>query len=402
MDAEVAVVGLGSVGSMAAWQLSMAGVSTIGFDQFGLGDPRNAASGESRGLVRSLHPRREFIPLIDRAIDLWRELQRLSGQSLYLESGALMLGKQASPRMSSLVATASQDRSGLEVLASEEIRHRYPAHLVDSTDIGVYEPKGGVLRSDLAVVAAGQLAVRYGTKLHTGHPVELIDPGPAGVRIEAGGSSYTVKKVIVTPGAWVSTLLPGIGSLVTAHRISLAWYAATNRALFTPERFPIFIRADAGAPGARNWEGDDYFGMPAIDGGSVKFARLNTLGPVQPGARIEQDIEDDIIRADSGYLRRYLTGVHDHPHRTHVAMDGFTPDGAPMIGHLPHQKDIIIATGFSGSGFRVAPAVGEILMQLATSQAVTFGAVSEFSIDRFDVGQQPSGLGPLCRTTPSA
>ncbi|MBB6377162.1 sarcosine oxidase [Pseudonocardia eucalypti] len=365
------------MGSMAAWQLAAAGTDVLAFEQFGIGDRRTAAGGESRALFRALEPRTGPTPLVDRAIQLWEQLEEESGHSLYVRSGTLVIGKRSSARMRALVDLAGGGR-GLEVLDHLETRRRYPAHIVGPDDLAVFENQGGALRSEPAVVAAARLAGKRGARFVTGHPVTRIESGPAGVTLEAGGRTYRARKAVVTPGLWTSTLLPELAPHVVTRRCALSWWAANDPALFTPERFPCFVRESAG----RARSGAEYFGMPALDGSSVKFAKLDTYGLVAPTDRLDQYLEDAVIETDRARLRESLTGLHDYPHRIHVAMEGFTADGAPVIGPLPGRENVIVAAGFSGGGFRIASAMGEVLAGIATSGTVP-ESVAGLSVERF-------------------
>ncbi|MGW6659665.1 N-methyl-L-tryptophan oxidase [Rhodococcus sp. NPDC055024] len=382
MDADVIVVGVGTMGSMAAWQLASAGVDVIGIDQFGIGDRRIAAGGESRGLVRSLIHRPGSFTVSARAIELWRQLQEESGKSLYVESGSLLIGHKSAARMQQVIGMARTAGPDFEVLDHRDLEHRYPAHVVGPSDVGVYEREGGVLRSDLAVIAAAQRAVDLGARMVTGHAVDRIESDSTGVTVEAGGTTYRARKVVVTPGPWTSALLPELAAIVATYRIMIAWYSVNEPALFTPERFPSFVRGDDDTTGSQGVLGENYFGFPSLDGGSIKFAKLNVCGPVTPTDRLDQYVEDELIRADQERLRATLHGVHDHPHRTLIAMEGFTADSNPVIGSLPSRENVIVAAGFSGSGFGYASAVGEILKDLATTGRQR-EHMAELAVDRF-------------------
>ncbi|MGW6659662.1 FAD-dependent oxidoreductase [Rhodococcus sp. NPDC055024] len=381
MDADVAVIGTGSIGSMTAWRLAAAGVDTLCFDQFEIGDQRTAASGESRGVVRALHLRPEFGPIVDRSIDLWKHLEAESGRSLYVDSGSLLISKRSSARTQQLIDTVESGHLAMEILDHHEIGRRYPAHLVGPDDVGLFERAGGVVRSDLAVIAAAEVAQRHGARMVTGHAVDRIETRAEGVEIEAGGRVFTARKAVVTPGPWASALLPQLAPYVVAQRIMIAWWAVRDPSLFTPEVFPSFVRGSSDTTGEAVL-GDDYFGFPMVDGGSIKFAKLNTCGTVTPTEPLSQLVEDQLVAADSARVRAYLTGLHDHPHRTHVAMEGFTPDGLPIIGPMFGDQNVIVATGFSGSGFGPAAGWGEVLANLVVSGDAP-PIVSELSPKRF-------------------
>src|SRR5437660_3447070 len=114
-DFEVIVVGLGAMGSSAAYHLAKNGLRVLGLDQFH--PPHNF--GSSHGLTRII---REayfedplYVPLVQRAYELWADLEKQSGQPLLLKTGGLMIG----PREGALVSGAS--RSAQEHKLAQEI-----------------------------------------------------------------------------------------------------------------------------------------------------------------------------------------------------------------------------------------------------------------------------------------
>lgn len=93
MDAEVGIIGVGTMGSMAAWQLAKRDISVIGFEQFGIGHDRSAAGGESRLFRTAYMEGPEYVPLLFQARKLWRKLEEESGNSLLFLNGGLMIGE---------------------------------------------------------------------------------------------------------------------------------------------------------------------------------------------------------------------------------------------------------------------------------------------------------------------
>jgi len=106
LDAEVAVVGLGSMGSQALWQVARRGVSVIGIEQFVPGHDRGSGHGESR-IIRSCYQEGpQYVPLILAAFQHWRELERETGKQLLTENGALFIGDPGGSYLGDVLRTA--------------------------------------------------------------------------------------------------------------------------------------------------------------------------------------------------------------------------------------------------------------------------------------------------------
>src|SRR5438309_8241748 len=124
--AQVVVVGLGSMGSQALWQLARRGVAAIGIEQFAPGHDRGAGHGESR-IIRSCYQEGpQYVPLIQAAFPLWRELEVETDQQLLTENGALFIGRADAGYVPEAIATAQQYDLPHEVLDAAQALRRYP------------------------------------------------------------------------------------------------------------------------------------------------------------------------------------------------------------------------------------------------------------------------------------
>src|SRR5437588_111710 len=115
-DADVLVVGVGSVGSMALWRLAGRGVRAVGLERFEPGHDHGSGHGESR-MIRSAYsegPR--YVPLVREAFGLWRELEAEAGAELLTVTGGLMIGRAAGALVAGALASARAHGLEHEVL----------------------------------------------------------------------------------------------------------------------------------------------------------------------------------------------------------------------------------------------------------------------------------------------
>jgi sarcosine oxidase len=355
----VAVVGLGAIGSATLWALAERGVPAVGFEQYGLGHDHGASGGGTR-LFRMLYTEgAEYLPLLRRARERWQELERRSGQRLLLPSGALTIGREDAELVCRVLAIAREEALAHELLDGVELARRHPQYLAEDDDVAVLDPAGGLLVTHSALIATALEAKRLGAEVRTWTPVLDVRPrtrGGVSLRLADGGQAR-FDRVVVTTGPWIRELVPQLP--VAGRRHVGTWHAVLSGD-FTPEAFPPMMRQS---------ETTFSFGaQPTLDGQSVKF------DVVQPVEAVEDPDELD-DRADHAYLRMVeealphaLRGVHPSTIRSGAWVDGYAPDGHPLIGPLPDAPDIIVLAGFSGHGFKLAPAFGELAAALAAGE----------------------------------
>lgn len=104
MDAEVAVVGAGTMGTMTLWRLARAGITALGFEQYTIGYDRSAAGGESRIFRTAYREGPQYVPALLRAQQLWRELEAETGQDLLALRGGLMIGDASAGELGNVLA----------------------------------------------------------------------------------------------------------------------------------------------------------------------------------------------------------------------------------------------------------------------------------------------------------
>src|SRR5215471_11490009 len=128
MDAEVAVIGTGTMGSMTLWHLARAGIAAIGFEQYTLGHDRSGAGGESRIFRIAYAEGPQYVPLLLRARDLWRELEAETGRDLLAVTGGLTIGDAGSTAVRNVIASAERFSLPHELLDGRALAARYPQH----------------------------------------------------------------------------------------------------------------------------------------------------------------------------------------------------------------------------------------------------------------------------------
>ncbi|GIN22356.1 MAG TPA: FAD-dependent oxidoreductase [Bacillus bacterium] len=363
MDADIGIIGLGTVGSMTLWQLARKGVSVMGFEQFGIGHDYSAAGGESRIFRTAYGEGSEYVPIMKESYRLWRELEKESGNELLHLTGGLMIGEPGTPFMDNVLK--SIERFGLEheILEGEQAEKRFPQHRLLPGEIMVLDKLAGGLRPELAVVSAVKQAEKLGAKVFSHSLVEGIESGRSGVKVFVNGKEYQFGKVVISTGPWTGVFMPDYKSQITIKRLAMGWFAAKDIKKFRADRFPVYIR-ESGE--------DKFYGTPTFDGSMVKAAFYINYGILEHPNDLSRTIMPEDLELLRNAVKQYLPDLYPDPVRASVYMDGFTPDEHALVGSIDDQDRIILLGGFSGHGFKMATAIGKIASDLVLEGKTTF------------------------------
>ena len=357
MDAEVAVIGVGTMGSMTLWQLARRGISAMGFEQFGIPHDRSAHGAETRIFRTAYMEGAPYVPLLRAALQGWRELEQETGRAVLRMTGGLSIGDPGADWMQRVMVSIREFQLEHEVLDAGQASRRFPQHRLLPDDAVIVDKQAGYLRPEFAVASAVARAEQLGAVVHRYTRVEAIEPAGGSVRIPAGGRTLTFREAVITTGPWAGTLLPELAGSLAVHRLVATWFSAKEPAQYEPDRFPIFIRHSPGM--------DMMSGVPSVDGGSVKLMVDRDFGRYDADS-LDRSLRDEDLQSISAVVGEHLVGLYSDPIRVGVYMDGYTPDEHPIVGIHPDAPELVLIVGFSGHGFKMAPVFGEIAADLAS------------------------------------
>ena len=367
VDADVAVIGLGAVGSSAAWRLAARGLDVLGFEQFEPGHALGGSTGATRLFRVACLEHPGLTPIARRARDLWRELETSSGRALFHETGGVMIGPPDSRIIAGTLRAADAHHLPVERLDIDEVARRFPAHARHNPgDVGVWDPEAGIVRPEAAIVAAVAAARAAGARIHTGTHVTAIEPDDAGVTVRTADAEFRVRHVAVTSGPWISRFVPELP--LTPHRVVMTWFRARDGHDANLDVVPVFVRT---VPGHDTWIWG-HGAMPGADGFDAKVGPEfdGPFTPDDPDA-IDREIhpgETDEIR---DLVAATLPALDPWPSGVTTCIMTHTPDGQFVVGPTAHPR-VVVGGGCSGHSFKHASALGELVAQsIVGEQAFT-------------------------------
>jgi sarcosine oxidase len=369
---DVIVIGLGSMGSAAAYHLAARGASVIGLDRFTPPHTRGAHAGGTRIIRMTYAEGSAYVPLLRRAYALWDQLSEATGERLVTPTGGLFLGPEASATVAGALRSARDYGLDHELLDACEVRRRFPAFTPADDDAAVYDEAAGIVRPEAAVSALLGLASAAGADLRYGCTVASWRASDAGVEVTlADGTVLSADRLVVAPGGWAGGLL---GLPIDVQRRVQHYWTPTGSG-YAPGEFPVWIWEDASGLAA--------YGLPAFGpDGWVKAAFHHADDPASAdaGAAAAAPGEEVPVRS---WLRDRIPGIAAAPYAGgKECLYALTPDENFVIGRHPEWERVAVAAGFSGHGFKFVPVVGEILADLSTGVAPSYD-LSLFAPTRF-------------------
>jgi sarcosine oxidase len=356
---DVIVVGLGAMGSATAYHLAKRGHRVLGLDAHPRGHKNGSSHGTTRIIREAYFEAPQYVPLVQRAYELWRELEAESGQHLLTITGGLNIGTSDSEFVSGARKSAQLHRLPYEELTNTEVADRFPGFRLPDEIVAIFEPTAGILEPEACVFAHLDLAARHGADIHHSEPVRRWSTEGDGVRVETEQGSYTASRLVLTAGPWASEMLADLGLPLRVQRIVNVHFAPTEPALFAPDRCPVYLMQ---VP-----EGD-YYGFPALPGEGVKIGR-HDIGEVTAPHTIRRDVDPEEIAMLRDVLDRYMPGAAGDVLWTLTCMYTNTPDRHFVLDRHPAYGNVVYGCGFSGHGFKFASAIGEVMADLAMDGA---------------------------------
>lgn len=348
------------MGAATSWRLAKRAVEVVCFDRHSPPHAFGSTHGESRIIRTAYFEGSFYVPLLEEAFAMWRELEAVSGSQLLRMTGALYIGSASSEAVVGAQQSAKEHNLDVDVLSAAELRRRYRGHITRDGDVAVLDRQAGILDPEGAVTAMLQQVseIRRNTQVDS---------------VESLLTEFDA--VVVAAGPWMPELIDWLPLRI--ERQVHAWLSIARDAdWFGPDRFPVFIR--------QSEQFGDVYGFPALDGSSVKLGRHHDGDFTDPD-HIRRRVDD----ADLDPLRlmaaTYLRGVSGHVRRTLTCMYTNTPDHNFVLDFSPPDRRVVVISACSGHGFKFAPVIGDIAADLVCD-GKTARDISHFSAARFASG----------------
>jgi sarcosine oxidase len=374
MGHDVAVVGLGGMGSAILAHCAARGASVIGLEQFAPVHDLGSSHGKTRMIRKAYFENPAYVPLVLRAYELWRELEHAAGEEILRITGLLSVGEETSEIIRGTLRAASKHDLPVESLSQREVKERYPTLVLWKDEVALFEIDGGVLNPERAVRAHLNLAQSSGAEMHFGVAMESWHATDKGFEIRlTDGAQISASKLVLALGPWFQETLESLGVRIRVQRNIQAWFLPGTHA-YDASDFPAFLIKRRGLPAP-------LYGFPDF-GDGIKAA-FHGLGDLTDAKLVNREVDpardvEPIARA----LEQWMPGAAKTLREAKPCMYTLTSDEHFVIDHHPDHANLILCGGFSGHGFKFAPVVGEIGAELALDGESRHG-IEFLSLGRF-------------------
>ncbi len=351
---KIAIIGAGAVGSSIARFLSDDKQEVHLFEQFSFYHNRGSSHGTSR-ITRKTYPDPLYTRLMTHATELWKELERQTGETLYVETGLITLGRPTNEWLKQCRQSLVQNKIPFEELSPVEVARRFGGFHLEPDEVALYEPSAGFLRADSILQVNLHLALQNGTHLHPNTPARISPSG------EVNGEKFDA--LFVCAGSWLPKILkPLLSNLpklqepeqhLNSLKVHLQHFAYF-RARVEPT-IPVWIDSAE----------DHAYGFPNY-GKGFKVGR-HFYGPeIDPDAPRNTLKEETKALAHHAHLR---LGAEAEPLEVHACLYTVAPQEDFRIFRLPLNIPAFAFSCCSGHGFKFSAWMGWLARELLQGTA---------------------------------
>jgi sarcosine oxidase len=369
------VVGVGGMGSATAYHLARRGLDVLGLERYDIPHTMGSSHGVTRIIRRAYYEHPSYIPLIEQAYDLWDDLAERSGRPVIHRTGSIDAGPADNMVFEGSLQSCEKHDIPHEVLTGGELTERFPGYQLPDDYRALYQPDGGFVVPEQAIIAHVQAAQEEGAEVYARQRVRGWEAtADGGVRVETERATHEADSLVLAAGAWNNKFTDALEGLAVPERQVLAWFQPKTPSLFQPDSFPVW---NLSVPEGR------FYGLPVYDVPGIKLGKYHHRDEqVDP-----DDWDTDPTPADETLLRdftdKYFPEGAGPTMRLATCMFTNSPDEHFILDTLPDHPQVAVGAGFSGHGFKFASVIGEILADLAVD-GETDHPIDMFGLDRFD------------------
>jgi sarcosine oxidase len=374
MKYDVAVVGLGAMGSATAYALANRGTRVVGFDRFAPPHTLGSSHGHTRIIREAYYEHPLYVPLVQRAYELWHEMEKRSGAELLRETGGVWVGPPSGPLVRGALQSAREHHIAHELLDAKELSRRFPAYRARANWQALYERRAGMLFPERCIEAFLAGARQAGADIRLNTPVLSFRAGSSGVSLTTNAGTDQAERIVVAAGAWLPDLAPllDVKLPLEIERQMSHWFdpAATDS------------RYDSSLCPVGLWELDNeelFLTMPN-EGHGVKCGMHHSGAPTTADA-VNRAVSDAENAGAKGVLDEVMPGAAHRLRDARVCLYTNTPDKHFIIDQVADGR-VLLLSPCSGHGFKFASAIGEVAAELLCDGRSRFD-LAPFSLARF-------------------
>jgi len=366
---KVVVVGAGAFGGWTALSLKQQGADVTLVDAWGPGHARASSGGETRIIRATYGQRRIYTRLAARALRLWKDHDLEWSHGCLRTTGALWMSSADTRFGHDSFAALQAEGIAVEMVSTKDAAHRWPQINFSGLESVLFEPDAGYLHARRACAAVVDHFVSLGGRYQV---AEVLPPDDPHIVTLNDGTILPADVVVYACGPWLGRLFPSVlGSRITPTRQVVHYFGVPKgEGLFSSPHLPVWLELGPAV----------MYGFPVDDEKGFKIADDTSGPPMDPTTDRRKITEDDITRVRE-YLTRRFPRMAGAPWLSgEVCQYEATTDSHFIIDTHPDTTKVWLVGGGSGHGFKMGPAIGEIMTAAVLGEAAPDPA---FSLHRF-------------------
>ena len=388
MHYQTIVIGIGSMGAATTYCLAQQGIKTLGLEQFSIVHENGSHAGQSRIIRKAYAEHPDYVPLLKRAYDNWAKFEQTTEESFVNAVGLAYFGYPDAPFIQGVKTSAVEHQIPISKYDSTTGKAQFPwFNLPDDYEV-VWEPGAGYVTPEKTIATFAKQAQKAGAVLQENEAVKQWKIKGNRVEVITNKASYTAEKLIITAGAYASKLLPNFSRPLQVTRQLLAWVRPAQP--IDLSQLPCWVFEVPGVEGI-------YYGFPEVlppwlSEKSTKVTGFKiahhtegqTLTPNQLPPLADQAYIAQETAKLQGFIQTYFPALAGEFVEVKQCLYTYSEDDHFIIDYLPNtDRRVILATGFSGHGFKFVPAIGEVLANLALGNTETDELIDFLRLKRF-------------------
>ncbi len=370
---EAIVVGAGVVGASIAFHLAQRGVETLVLDREG---PAAGSTARSGALVRSHYPTALEADLawerLTGYFEPWGE--RVGGGCGFVRTGfAYLAGEDRAEALRHNVALGRSTGVETSLVGPEELLELDPALDTEGVALAAYEPRGGYADPVATTVGFLRAAQELGARFERRRVAALRIRGDEVAGVEADGGPVEAPVVVLACGAWSVPLLARVGleAPIRPARVQVALFER-------PPSLPTHLTLIDSVLG--------FYARPAAERLTLVGSRSHLRWLDDPDVWDPQP-DPAFVEAAASLVGVRVPALRGAPYRSgRAGVLDVTPDGRPVLGP-EGPEGLYLAVGWSGTGFKKAPAVGAELVRWVVEGSPRREGLRSYDLDRFRTGR---------------
>jgi sarcosine oxidase len=370
---DVIVAGVGGMGAATCWQLARRGVRVLGLERLDIPHAMGSSHGVSRIIRLAYFEHPSYVPLLRRAYELWRETEQLAGEQLLYVTGSLDIGTPESDVLQGALTSCRVHSLFHERLDAEAVNSRFPGYRLSSKYQAVYQPEGGFVASERAIVRHVEMAHDKGAAIHAREPMVSWEPtAGGGVRVKTPRATYEAGHLVLSTGAWIGDHVPALKTKAIAERQVLGWFQPKRPEHYRLGTFPVSnLRSSVG----------HFYAFPVWHVPGFKIGLYHHLRQSGHADHLSRDVTAKDEAALRRGVARFFPDANGAVMGLRACLFTNTPDEHFVLDRLPGTPQVIVASPCSGHGYKFASVIGEILADLTTGKVPRLD-IKLFRIDR--------------------